>query len=448
MENADLIVIGGDAAGMSIAAAAKKIRPEWKVIVFDAGNYISYALCGTPYYISGKVKNIDDLVVLTPETALSKKGVTVHINHRVESIDPLAKTISVIDLSKKRNLSFGYSKLAIATGASAVVPSIPGVDSEGIFTLHSLDDAQNIRKYIESNDIKKSVVVGAGPVGMEMAESFTELGISTTVVEMLPTVLGIHDEKMLEAIISEASANNVDIMLNSKVLSFESKNGKVSAVHTDKGEIEAQLVLLATGIKPNTELAKSIGLELGANNAIYVDLQGATSRPGIYAAGDCAQIRDIVTGKWIWMPLGTTANKQGHSVGYAIAGKIPKFKGIIRSTVTKFFNLGIETVGLSVAEIKKLNWEIAEAVIKSTSCAHYYPGHSPVWVDLYCDAKTGRILGGQYIGPWQSVKRFDVITSAVSNRMTAEDLANLDIPYTPPVGIVWDPINIAARKLT
>ncbi|MCD6595966.1 FAD-dependent oxidoreductase [bacterium] len=447
MNKADLIVIGGDAAGMSIASAAKKIRPEWDVVVFEAGNYISYALCGTPYYISGKVENLDDLIVLTPETALSKKGVKVYTNHRVNYIEPNSKSLKVIDTEKNRELSFRYEKLAIATGAKSVIPSIPGIDTDGVFTLHSLDDAKNIKKYIEDNNVKSGVIIGGGFIGMEMAEAFTESGIKTTLIEMLPTLLGIRNRDMLSAVLNEASANNVDVMLNSKVISFESKSGKLVAVHTDDKEVKADIALVATGVHPNTELAKSIGLELGASDAIYVDLQGATSRPGIYAAGDCAQIRDLITGKWIWMPLGTTANKQGHATGYAIAGKIPKFKGIVRSTITKFFDIGIETVGAPVSEVEKMGWNIAETTIKSISCAHYYPGHLPIWINLYCDVKTERILGGQYIGHWQSTKRFDIIVSVVANRMTAEDLANLDIPYTPPIGIVWDPINIAARKL-
>ncbi|RKZ25724.1 pyridine nucleotide-disulfide oxidoreductase, partial [bacterium] len=276
MNKADLIVIGGDAAGMSIASAAKKIRPEWDVVVFEAGNYISYALCGTPYYISGKVENLDDLIVLTPETALSKKGVKVYTNHRVNYIEPNSKSLKVIDTEKSRELSFRYEKLAIATGAKSVIPSIPGIDTDGVFTLHSLDDAKNIKKYIEDNNVKSGVIIGGGFIGMEMAEAFTESGIKTTLIEMLPTLLGIRNRDMLSAVLNEASANNVDVMLNSEVISFESKSGKLVAVHTDDKEVKADIALVATGVHPNTELAKSIGLELGASDAIYVDLQGAT----------------------------------------------------------------------------------------------------------------------------------------------------------------------------
>ena len=443
----DLLVVGGGAAGMSIAAAAKRAQPEWNITVIEAGEWISFGACGIPYCIDGRVKSIDDLVVLTPEDAQKKKGVNALVKHIVEDVDVNAHRALVHDIKGDRTLVFEYEKLAIATGAKPIIPSIQGANSEGVFSIRSLYDAIKIRRFIEENSPKEAVIIGAGFVGMEMAESLTMLGIKVTVIELLPTVLGLYDSQMRDAVISEGKDNGVDFKLEERVSAIETKNGKVSAVHTDKGDYKADIVIMSVGIRPNVELARKIGLELGAGGAIYVDLKGATSRPNIFAAGDCAQIRDLITGNWIWVPLGTTANRQGRAIGYTIAGKSTPFRGIVRSAVTKFFTLGIQVVGMPKEEGTKLGWKLVETTIKSSSHTHYYPGAKTSWTHLYADATTLRILGGQYVGPAESVKRFDVVVAAVSNRMTAEDLAYMNIPYAPPVGTVWDPINIAASKL-
>ncbi len=447
MNTSDLIVIGGGAAGMSIAAAAKRARPEWRVVVIEAGNWISYASCGIPYYIGGEVKSLDSMIVLDPKTALEKKGIEALIKHRIESIDPNAKTVTVVELDNDRRFEMKYGKLAFATGASPVIPPIPGIECDGVFTVRAIDDGERIKRFIEANEAKNAVILGAGLVGMEMAESLRNLGLSVTVIELQSTALGLSDSKMSQAIVSHGESHGVKFIFGGKVTDFESKDGKLVSVHTDDEEIPADIAIVGTGIKPNVELAHTIGLELGACGAIYVDLQGAASRPGIYAAGDCAQIRDLVTGKWVWFPLGTTANRQGRAVGYSLAGRITQFKGIVRAAIAKFFALGIVSIGVPKHEIETIGWQIAETTIKANSHSGYYPGHEPVFVHLYSDLGTGRILGGQYIGPWRSAKRFDIIAAAVAGRMTTEDLAYLDIPYAPPFGTVWDPINIAARKL-
>jgi len=447
MNTSDLIVIGGGAAGMSIAAAAKRARPEWRIVVIETGNWISYASCGIPYFISGEVESLDSMTILNPETALEKKGIEALIKHRIESIDPNAKTVTVVELDNDRKFEMAYNKLAFATGASPVIPPIPGIECDGIFTVKSIDDGERIKRYIEGNEARSAVVIGAGFVGMEMTESLRNLGLSVTVLELQATALGLSDSKMSQAIIAHGESHGVKFIFGGKVADFESKDGKLISVHTADEEIPADVAIVSTGIKPDVELAHAIGLESGACGAIYVDLQGATSRPGIYAAGDCAQIRDLVTGKWVWSPLGTTANRQGRAVGYSLAGKITQFKGVVRAAITRFFELGIVSIGVPKHEIEKIGWQITETTIKANSHSGYYPGHEPVFVHLYSDSGTGRILGGQYIGPWRSAKRFDIIAAAVAGRMTTEDLAYLDIPYAPPFGTVWDPINIAARKL-
>ncbi len=448
MNTSDFIIIGGGAAGMSIAAAAKRARKDWRVLVVEAGGYVSYAQCGIPFYIDGRTKSIDDLVVLTPEQALNKKGVEVLIKHRVEAIDVKSHKISVMDLNRERKFELGYKKLAIATGALPIFPDVSGIDAKGVFTVRSLESAQALKQYIAENNPKNAVVIGAGFVGIEMAESLTMLGIKTSVVEMLPTVLGLYDTQMRDAVIAEGERHNVSFHLENSISAIETKNSKVIAVHTANGAIPADIVIMSAGIRPNVDIAKSIGLELGANGAIYVDLHGHTSTPAIYSAGDCAQVRDLVTGKWVWTPLGTVANRQGRAIGYSIAGKITQFKGIVRAAITKFFDLGIAIVGAPKTDIEKIGWQTKEVTIKSISSSHYYPDYKPVWVHLYADSKTGRLLGGQYVGPAGSAKRFDIIVAAVANRCIAEDIAYLDIPYAPPFGTVWDPINIAASKLS
>ena len=447
MEHADVIIVGGGAGGMTVAANVKRYNPRMRVLVFEAGNYISFGLCGIPYYIEGKVRRLEDLVILTPEQARQKKGIEAFVRAVVEKIDPVRRTVDVHFLDDDRRAEFGYKYLVLATGAKPVIPPIPGTDARGVFTLRTLDDAENIRRYIHENGVKQCVVVGAGFIGLEMAEAFATLGCEVKVVEMLPTVVGIDHPDMLGAIFDEGARHGVQFLMEQKVESIGAENGTVRSVFVSGKEYPAQLVLLATGIKPNTDLAQSIGLELGAGGAIYSDLQGATSRPGIYAVGDCTQIRDMITGRWTWVPLGTNANKQGRVTGMAIAGKIPKFKGIVYSAMTKFFDLGIEIIGLPRKVADQMGWKYSDVALKSSSASHYYVDSKPLWVRMWADAETGRILGGEYVGPAAETKRFDIMSAIVSARMTVEDVAYLDIPYVPSLGTVWDPINIAARKL-
>ncbi len=448
MNRADVLVVGGGAGGMSVAAAAKRARRDWRVVVVEAGPYISFAACGIPYLISGETKSLDELLVLTPKSALEKKAVEALVFHRVEEVDRNGRRALVRDIQNDRTFEIEYGKLVIATGAKPVVPNLPGVDAEGVFTLRSLPDAEKMLKYIEANSPRRAVVVGAGYVGIEMAEALSARGMSVTVIEMLPTVMRLCENALRDAIVSEGERHGVEFVLGQSVAAVETSGGRARAVHTESGDVyEADLVLIAVGVHPNVTLAERIGLELGAANAVYVDLQGQTSAPNIYAVGDCAQVRDIVTGRWIWVPLGTVANRQGRATGYALAGKVTQFKGIVRASVAKFFDLAVCVVGVPKDEAKRLGWRLVETTVKASSCSHYYPASKPVFVHLYADAETGRILGGQFVGPWQSIKRFDLIAAAVANRMTADDLAYLDIPYSPPVGTVWDPINVAARRL-
>lgn len=447
MNKYDVVIVGGGAGGMTVAANVKRFAPQMTVAVYDAGNYISFGLCGIPYYLEGKVKKLEDLIIFTPEQAKQKKGIDAFVRARVEKIDPVRKVVDVHFLDNGRRTEVGYKYLVLATGARPIIPPIPGADADGVFTLRTLDDAEEIKKFVTSNNVKQCVVVGAGFIGLEMAEAFSTMGCEVRVVEMLPSVVGIDHPDMLGVIIDEGARHGVEFMMEQKVEAIGTKNGSVESVIVDGKEYPAQLVLMATGIKPNVDLAQSIGLELGAGGAIYTDLQGVTSRPGIYAVGDCTQIRDMITGKWAWVPLGTNANKQGRVAGMAIAGKIPKFKGIVYSAMTKFFDLGIELVGLSPKIARELGWNYSDTVLKSSSCSHYHVDSRPLWIRMLADATTGRIIGGQYVGPAESTKRFDIMAAIVSARMTVEDVAYLDIPYVPSLGTVWDPINIAARKL-
>lgn len=467
MEREHLIVIGGVAAGMSAASSFKRLKPEAEAIVFEKDYFISYGACSLPYYISNDVKDFNDLITLTPKIATEERNIDVRTRHEVKAIDIDKKEVTVVDLDKNMEKKYRYDRLVIATGGLPVKPPLPGIDLNNIFTIRTLIDGIEIKRYIDEWGIfqvcvgspeclyinrfgenrrqMKAVIVGAGYIGMEMCESFKKRGIDVTVIEKTDRVLGNMDKSITDIVEDKIKAEGIRLLKETSVQGFTGVRGSVTRVITDKGEIEADLVLLSIGARPNTELARQSGIELGVNNAIKVDEYLRTNIPDVYAAGDCAEAIHIVTGKKVYIPLGTTANKQGRIAGENAAGKNNRFEGVAGTAMTKIFDLEVSRTGLSPAEAEKEGIDYFVTTIKGRSRSSAYPAGKTIFVTFIVEKGTGRLLGAQMVGEEGVAHRIDTLAACLSARMTVYEVARLDLGYTPPFATVWDPILIAAN---
>ncbi|KUK14610.1 MAG: FAD-dependent pyridine nucleotide-disulfide oxidoreductase, partial [bacterium 42_11] len=380
-----LVVIGGVAAGPSAAFKAKRTNPDLEVLLITDEEDLSYGACGLPYLISRKISERRRLVARDVE-AFRKGGIDVRLKTRVEKIDVNGRFV----VAGGENIRYDY--LLIATGASPLIPPFEGVNLDGVFTLRTLRDGDRIIDYIRRENPWKAVIVGAGYIGVEMAESFASLGMRVTMVELMPHILINMDGDIAEKVENYLRENRVEVLTSTKVLGFEGKR-RVERVITDKGKIEADIVLLAIGVRPNSELAKEAGLALGPKGSIDVNNLMETSVPGIYAAGDCADAVHLVTGKKVYIPLGSTANKQGRVAGSNIAGERAIFPGVVGTAIAKVMDMEIARTGLSVEEAKAEGLKIKTSLIESHTTAGYYPGGSSISVKIVAEEETGRILG-------------------------------------------------------
>ena len=442
-EKVDVAVIGGVAAGTSAAAAAVREKKDLKVVLFEKDRFISYGGCGIPYYIEGITKSYEDLIMFTPEAFKKSKGVDVRVLHEVTSIDPVNKTMIVKNLESAEDTKVYFGKLIVSTGAQSSVPKIDGLEiDDRIFNVRTLEDAIRIRKFMENQSPKSAVILGGGYVGLEMAEALGTNGISVTIVEMMEHVMPTADPKMSELIEGELNKNHVKVMTSTQ-LKFVNGGEDSVRVGTTNGVIETDMLIVATGVKPETELAKSCGIQLGTRDAISVNTKMETNFDDIYSCGDCATVQNRLTGEETYIPLGTTANKMGRIAGKNAAGNSESFKGVLGTAVTKIFNLEYAKTGLTYEEALA-RFRAGMTLVHSRSKAHYYPGSAPIHVMLVYERGTGRILGAQMAGAGIS-KRIDVLASAITANMDIETLSSLDLSYAPPFAPVWDPVLIAAN---
>ena len=445
------IIIGGDGAGMSAASKAKRNQPDAEVIVFERGPYISYSACGMPYWIGGQIGPMDKLVVLTPERARERRGIDVRIGHEVTQIDAAQQVVHVRNLETDAIFTQPYDKLVIATGARAAKPPIPGVDLPGVFALRSLSDGERIYDYLSQNPARRAVVIGGGYIGLEMAEGFRDRDMQVAVVEMLPQLLPNFDPDMVEPVAAHLVEKEVEIWTQTRVTQIrQSTDGALEViVQSGKGEttLPADIVLVATGVRPNSELAQAAGLKLGATGAIWVDAQMRTSDPHIYAAGDCVEHFHRVLGENVWIPLAPVANRGGRVAGDNISGGQSSLPGIIGTAVVKVFDYTLAVTGLTENEARAHNGlgEIGSAVITSHEKAAYWPGAAKINVKLIIQKSNGRVIGGQIVGKKGVAKRIDVIATAITAGMTADDMAMLDLAYAPPYSPTYDPIQVCAN---
>jgi NADPH-dependent 2,4-dienoyl-CoA reductase/sulfur reductase-like enzyme len=464
--NKRLVVIGGVAAGMSAASSFKRIKPEAEAIVLEKDYFISYGACSLPYYISDDVKDFNNLISLSPEMASKERGITVLLRHEATGIDPAKKEIYVKDLEKGGDGIIPYNKLVIATGGLPIRPPFPGIDLEHVFTIRTLIDGIEIKKFINewtSFDVcvgsecaymnrfgaekrtMKAVIVGGGYIGMEMCESLRKRGLDVIVIEKMDRVLGNMDTSITAIVEEKISSEGVKLCKGVSVEGFEGENGVVTKVVTDQGIHEADLVLLVIGARPNTKIARETSIELGANNAIKVDEYLRTNLPDVFAAGDCAEATQLVTGKKVYIPLGTTANKQGRIAGENAAGMRHVFEGIVGTAVTKIFDLEVARTGLSPVEAEREGYKYFVSTIEGRSRSSAYPAGKSITVTYIVEENTGKLLGAQMVGEEGVAHRIDTLAACLYNKMAVEDVARLDLGYAPPFATVWDPILIAAH---
>jgi len=438
-----LIVIGGVAAGMSAAAKAKRTQRDLEVLVCEKGSFISYAACGMPYFLAGDIADHRELIVRTPEQMV-KQGIDVRLRHKVLAIEAESRTVTVQDQDRGRDLSLDYDNLVIATGARPAWPSLEGSDLDGVFALRSLESGVALHRFLAEHKPKKAVIVGGGYIGIEMAETFRRLGLQVTMVIRSGEVLrATVDNDVRELVRAELDLHGVEVIQDVPI-SFEGTR-QLEAIVTAAGRHPYDIAMLGMGAVPNVEIALEAGVRLGPTGAIATDASMRTNLPGVFAAGDCAEALHLVTGQPAYIPLGSTANKQGRVAGENAAGGQAVFGGIVGTMVLRCFGLTVATTGLTAASARDAGFQIQETMIRAKDISHYFPGAEDIHVRLVADADTGRLLGGQIAGKHGVAKRVDVLATALFNRMTVAQLRQLDLSYAPPFAPVWDPILVAAN---
>ncbi|MFN2396296.1 MAG: CoA-disulfide reductase [Bacteroidales bacterium] len=448
MSERKLIVIGGDAAGMTAASKIRREQPKREIIVFERGYHTSYAACGIPYYIAGQVESEENLIARKPEVFRKKQNIDVRIRHEVIEIDAPKKQVKVKDIKNDKVYSETWDDMLIATGASAVKPDLPGMDAKGVFALSTLQSGIDVFSYIKKNNPKKAVIVGGGYIGIEMAEALLDRGMDVTLIDMAPQVMTTMDKDMADLIAEYMKKEGVKVFLEEKLSRFEmDTDSKIKSVVTDKQSLTADLVILGMGVKPNSELAAAAGIKMGAGNAICVKKDLTTSVHHIWAAGDCAESYHLIKNQQVYVPLGTVANKHGQVAGINISGGDAEFPGVLGTAITKFRKLEISRTGLSEKEAKELGLDYKSNTIEAPTLSSYYPGAGKMSVKLVIDKATGRLLGGQIVGTHGAAKRIDTIAAAMTGSFTVQQLVDMDLSYAPPFSPVWDPVQIAARTL-
>ncbi len=453
MEKQKLVVIGAVAAGTKAASKAQRDNPNFEVKVFTKERYISYAGCGLPYYIGGIIKEKQELLVRTPQDFKKEQDIDIFIEHEVKSINTTEKKVVVEDLRSGNRIEYPYDKLIIATGASPIVPPIENVNLGNIFTLRSVTDAFAIRELLDSGIAKKAVVVGGGFIGLEAAENLKHRGMDVTIVELVPHILPPFDEEIALIAQNHMVSKGVKILTGQKVLGFAGVDGKVTTVKTTAGDIEADLVILSIGVRPNTGIAAEAGIELGVTKAIKVNSYMETNIKDIYAAGDCAENINLITDKPAWYPMGSTANKTGRIAGHNAVlesqedSRKESLEGVLGTTIVRLFEVSAAKTGLSERDAIKEGFEIETILVPANDRAHYFPGYKQIVTKLIAEKNTHMVLGAQIVGEGAADKPIDIIATAITLGARVEDLAKLDLAYAPPFSMAISSTILSANVM-
>jgi len=447
MTAARLVIIGGDAAGMSAASKVRREDPEREIVVFERSPHTSYSACGMPYLIAGLVDSPEKLIARSPQKFREKYNIDARTGHEVTELNLTSQRVLVRNLETNSEGWEPYDQLLIATGAEATFPRLPGSDADGIFGLSTLASGIRIQQFMDQQLPRRAVVVGGGYIGLEMAEALVRQGLQVSLVERGEQVMSTLDPDM-GAMVSEALREiGVSLYLNESLTGYESVNGLVTGVVTDQRTLPAELVIVGLGTRPNTALAEAAGLTLGEKGSIRVNPRMQTSAANVWAAGDCAESFHLVSRKPFHVALGTVANKQGTVAGINLAGGYATFPGVVGTAVSKICKYEVARTGLMEREINDLGLLYSTATTTSKTRAGYYPGAGSITVKLLAEQGSGRLLGGQIVGLEGAAKRIDVLATALTANMTVQQLVDLDLSYAPPFSPVWDPVQTAARQL-
>ena len=439
-----VVIIGAVAAGMSAAAKLKRSKPEYDVVVYEKTDVVSFGACGLPYFVGGFFDDPKNMIARAPEK-FRESGIDLNIFNEVISVDTENKKLKVKNVNTGETFIDSYDKLMIATGASSIIPPIKNVKLENVSTLKSLDDGVKVKELMNKDEIKKVAIIGAGFIGLEAVEAAKKLGKEVVVFQLEDRILPqVFDKEITDILESEIRKREVDLRLEEIVSELVGET-KVEKVVTNKGEYEADLVIIATGVRPNTAFLKDTGMDMLPNGAIIIDEFGRTSIEDIYAAGDCATIQNIVTGQDSYVPLATGANKLGRIVGENLAGANNSFQGSLGSSCIKIMDMEAAATGLTETQASKLGIEVKAKFISDFNQTNYYPGRDKMYVKLVYDASTKVILGGQVAGFKDAVQRCNVIAACIFGKLTTNQLGMLDLCYAPPFARTWDILNVAGN---
>ena len=448
MEPKLLVIIGAVASGTKTAAKARREDPYAKITLITDEAEISYASCGTPYFISDIIKDSNSLIIREPDFFRKMLNIDVLTEHLAESVDPIAKNVEIKNLKTKQSITLEYDRLVLAVGSSPNIPQFEGVEHGNIFTLHNIPSAIRIKSIIQQKKIKNALIVGGGFIALEMAESLISRGINTRVIIRRDQILSNFDKDIALLVQNYIKTKGVQVLEEDEIREFKAdSDGNVISVITKKQTVPAEFVLLATSIRPNVQVAKNAGIEIGQTGAIHVNEKLETNIPDIYAVGDCVESTHLLTGKPVWLPLATTSNKHGRVAGINITGGNDTFPGILGTFVVKVFDWTIAKTGLSENEANKNGFETETIIVPSNDKTHYYPDSKRIIVKLIAEKSSGLLLGAEIIGDGVVDKRIDVVASALTGKATIEQLSKYDLSYAPPYSTPMDPVITAANVL-
>ncbi len=443
-----VVIVGGVAGGASAAARARRLCEQCEIIVFERGPHVSFANCGLPYFVGGEIIEQDSLLLQTPESLRARFNLDVRVNTEVVAIDRTTQLVKVRELATGREYNQPYDVLVLSTGASSLKPPIPGIDRAGHFTVRNIPDVERIMSWIKDCQACRAVVVGGGYIGLEMAEQLKNRRLSVTVVEAMPQVMTPLDPEMAAWLHAELKANGVELHLGDSVAAFEppkpDESARASVVVLKSGRrIEADIVVLGLGVRPETSLAKNAGLELGGSGGIRVNEHMQASDPKIYAVGDAVEVCDRITGAWGIIPLAGPANRQGRIVADNIFNRPTRYQGTWGTAILRLFNLTAGCTGANEKSLRKAGISFQSLHLHPGSHAGYYPGAEPIAMKILFAPDTGKLLGAQAVGHDGVDKRIDVLATALKAGMKMDDLAELELAYAPPFGSAKDPVNLA-----
>lgn len=442
-----VVIVGGVAGGATAAARLRRLDETAEIVVFERSGFVSYANCGLPYYIGGVIEDQEELTLQTPESFYERFRVQMKVHHEVTAIDRSAKTVTVRNLATGEVFKESYDKLLLAPGARPTQPALPGVGLDRLFTLRTVEDTLRIRRFVDTQHPKSVVLAGGGFIGLELAENLRERGLDVTIVQRPKQLMTPFDADMAALIHREVRAHGVRLALGHTVEGFAESEGGVQVLLKDEQPLQADMVILAIGVTPDSRLAAEAGLELGLKGSILVNDRMQTSDPDIYAVGDAVQVNHFVTGQPALIALAGPANKQGRIAADNMAGGDSRYKGSQGSSVLKIFDLTAAATGLNEAAARRAGLDVEAVVLSPMNHAGYYPGGRVMTMKVLFERRTGKLLGAQIVGSDGVDKRIDVLATAIRAGMTAADLTELDLAYAPPYSSAKDPVNMAGYMM-